>query len=233
MTGTAAELTPSARSTTTPVGTGEPGPITREVQRVFEDALHGRSERYAEWNDLVEAPAPAHVSSIVVYDTPSATACRGRACRSPRRRSCASPTCSTASACHMVEAGFPASNPKEAEFFELLGARVFAPPDRGVRDDPPARRDAADATRRCGCSRSRFAPVCTLVGKTWSLHLEKVVRVDRDENLRMIEDSVAFLVARGQAVVYDAEHFFDGWRDDPAYALRCLRGGRRGGRRPG
>ena len=48
------------------------------------------------------------------------------------------------------------------------------------------------------------------------------MRVDRDENLRMIEDSVAFLVGEGKTVVYDAEHFFDGWADDPAYALRCL-----------
>src|SRR5581483_11380363 len=64
---------------------------------------------------------------------------------------------------------------------------------------------------------------CTLVGKTWSLHLEKVVKVDRDENLRMIAESVAFLVGQGKRVVYDAEHFFDGFADDPAYALQCLR----------
>jgi 2-isopropylmalate synthase len=68
-----------------------------------------------------------------------------------------------------------------------------------------------------------FAPVCTLVGKTWALHLEKVVKVDREENLRMIAESVAFLVGEGKRVIYDAEHFFDGFADDPAYALRCLR----------
>ena len=68
-----------------------------------------------------------------------------------------------------------------------------------------------------------FAPVCTLVGKTWSLHLEKVTQVDPEENLRMIADSVAFLAAEGKRVVYDAEHFFDAFRDDPDYALRCLR----------
>jgi 2-isopropylmalate synthase len=67
------------------------------------------------------------------------------------------------------------------------------------------------------------APVCTIVGKTSALHLEKVVKVDRDENLRMISDSVAFLVNEGKRVIYDAEHFFDGFSDDPAYALRCLR----------
>ena len=59
-----------------------------------------------------------------------------------------------------------------------------------------------------------WTPVSTIVGKTWGLHLEKVVKVDRDENLRMIAESVAFLVAAGKRVVYDAEHFFDGYRDD-------------------
>ena len=65
--------------------------------------------------------------------------------------------------------------------------------------------------------------MCTIVGKTWSLHLEKVVKVDREENLRMISESVAFLVGEGKRVIYDAEHFFDGFVDDPAYALSCVR----------
>jgi 2-isopropylmalate synthase len=123
---------------------------------------------------------------------------------------------------HMVEAGFPASNPKEAELFALLEREQL----RGqvAAFGMTRRRDTAaaeDAGLR-GLAES-FAPVCTLVGKTWGLHLEKVVRVDRDENLRMIEDSVAFLVGEGKTVVYDAEHFFDGWADDPVYALSCVR----------
>ena len=67
-----------------------------------------------------------------------------------------------------------------------------------------------------------FAPVCTLVGKTWKLHLEKVIHTDPEENLRMIADSVAYLRAQGKRVIYDAEHFFDGYREDADYALRCL-----------
>jgi 2-isopropylmalate synthase len=123
----------------------------------------------------------------------------------------------------VIEAGFPSSNPKEQELFELLADERFGTAQiaafgmtrrRGVdAQDDPALRLLADS----------FAPVCTLVGKTWSLHLEKVVRVDRDENLRMISDSVAFLVSSGKRVVYDAEHFFDGYLDDPEYAIRCLR----------
>ena len=68
-----------------------------------------------------------------------------------------------------------------------------------------------------------WVPVCCLVGKTWRLHLEKVTKVDPEENLAMIADSVGFLTAQGKRVVYDAEHFFDAYRDDAAYALRCLR----------
>ncbi len=122
----------------------------------------------------------------------------------------------------LVEAGFPSSNPKELELFELLAAERFAHAQiaafgmtrrRGVKaDDDPGLRVLADC----------FAPVCTLVGKTWTLHLEKVVKVDRDENLRMIAESVALLVGAGKRVVYDAEHFFDGFADDRDYALRCL-----------
>ena len=67
-----------------------------------------------------------------------------------------------------------------------------------------------------------FAPVVTLVGKTWGLHLEKVTKVSREENLAMIAESVAFCRERGKRVVYDAEHFFDAYREDPGYALGCL-----------
>ncbi len=123
----------------------------------------------------------------------------------------------------LIEAGFPSSNPKELELFELLGsesfhhARIAAFGMTRRRDvsaeNDPALRVIADC----------FAPVSTLVGKTWALHLEKVVKVDREENLRMISESIAFLVAYGKRVLYDAEHFFDGFADDPGYALQCLR----------
>ena len=123
---------------------------------------------------------------------------------------------------HYVEAGFPTSNPKEAE--PLSSARRGRAGEREglrFRDDPPTwdlgrGRSGAHRARRC------IAPVCTLVGKTWALHLDKVTRVTSEEDLRMITDSVGFLRAAGKRVVYDAEHFFDGWRDDAAYAQECL-----------
>jgi 2-isopropylmalate synthase len=121
-----------------------------------------------------------------------------------------------------IEAGFPASNPKDAELFQRLAQEDFAADvcAFGMTRRRDVRAEADVALRVLADS---FAPVCTLVGKTWGLHLEKVVRVDGDENLRMIADSVAFLVAQGKRVIYDAEHCFDGFRDDPAYALACLR----------
>jgi 2-isopropylmalate synthase len=73
------------------------------------------------------------------------------------------------------------------------------------------------------------APVCTVVGKTWTMHVTDVLRTTLDENLRIVEQSLAFLRERGRHVVYDAEHFFDGYRADPAYALETLRAAIRGG----
>jgi 2-isopropylmalate synthase len=123
----------------------------------------------------------------------------------------------------LIEAGFPSSNPKELELFGLLATESFAHAQIAAFGMTRRRDTAADADPALRVLAECFAPVCTLVGKTWTLHLEKVVKVDRDENLRMIAESVAFLVAQGKRVVYDAEHFFDGYADDAAYALGCLR----------
>jgi 2-isopropylmalate synthase len=122
----------------------------------------------------------------------------------------------------MIEAGFPSSNPKEAELFAQLAELelrqtticAFGMTRRGTAaEDDPALVTLVDS----------FTPAVTLVGKTWGLHLEKVTKVSREENLAMIADSVAFCRGREKRVVYDAEHFFDGYRDDPGYALACLR----------
>jgi 2-isopropylmalate synthase len=128
-----------------------------------------------------------------------------------------------------IEAGFPTSNPKEAELFEMLASEQF---DQAVvcAFGMTRRRDAAAAEDEglrllADC----FAPAVTLVGKTWTLHLEKVTKVSPEENLAMVGESVAFLAEQGKRVIYDAEHFFDGYRDDPGYALQCLRAATDGG----
>src|SRR5579884_120199 len=123
----------------------------------------------------------------------------------------------------LIEAGFPSSNPKELELFALLSRESFSHASVAAFGMTRRRELSADRDPALRILADCFAPVCTLVGKTSALHLEKVVRVDRDENLRMIAESVAFLVAAGKRVIYDAEHFFDGFADDPAYAIGCLR----------
>jgi 2-isopropylmalate synthase len=123
----------------------------------------------------------------------------------------------------LIEAGFPSSNPKELELFGLLAGETFAHAQICAFGMTRRRGAAADADPALRVLAECFAPICTLVGKTWALHLEKVVKVDREENLRMIAESVAFLRGQGKRVIYDAEHFFDGFADDRDYALRCLR----------
>jgi 2-isopropylmalate synthase len=130
---------------------------------------------------------------------------------------------------HFIEAGFPGSNPKELELFEMLAETELQ--QAGVcafgmtrRRDTEAAEDEALQLLASG-----FAPVVTLVGKTWGLHLEKVTKVSREENLAMIRDSVAYLAEAGKRVIYDAEHFFDGYRDDAWYAIECLNAAAEGG----
>ncbi len=122
-----------------------------------------------------------------------------------------------------IEAGFPGSNPKEVELFEMLA-------DLSLESSLLC---AFGMTRRKGIEAAEDenlaavlaagTPVITLVGKTWGLHLDKVTRVSRDENLAMIAESVALCRHADRRVIYDPEHFFDGYADDPGYALECLR----------
>jgi 2-isopropylmalate synthase len=124
---------------------------------------------------------------------------------------------------HMIEAGFPASNPKEQELFGLLATERLEQAAIVAFGMTRRRDTAAEQDQGLRVLAECFAPVCTLVGKVSVLHVERVVRVSREENLAMIAESVAFLVAAGKRVLLDAEHFFDGFTLDAGYALDCLR----------
>jgi 2-isopropylmalate synthase len=128
-----------------------------------------------------------------------------------------------------IEGGWPGSNPKDVEFFERARdeewrrARIAAfgatrRVDVGVEDDPGSRA-LLDARTE----------VVTIFGKSSPLHVQDVLRTSRETNLRVIEESVAFLRAAGRRVIYDAEHFFDACREDVEYALETLRAAIRGG----
>jgi len=128
-----------------------------------------------------------------------------------------------------IEAGWPGSNPRDLAFFEeakglqLNHAKIaaFGSTRRAnvKAEEDPQLRLLLDAE----------TPVVTIFGKTWLLHVEKVIRTTGAENLAMIEDSVRFLCEQGREVIYDAEHFFDGYKDNAGFALDTLTAALRGG----
>ena len=122
-----------------------------------------------------------------------------------------------------IEGGFPASNPKDIAFFQrvqempLKHARIAAfgsTCKKGV---------AADEDQGLADLVASGAPVATIVGKTWDEQVTRALLTTLDENLRMIRDSVTYLKAQGLTVVFDAEHFFDGYKANADYAMACVR----------
>jgi 2-isopropylmalate synthase len=128
-----------------------------------------------------------------------------------------------------IEGGYPLSNPKDEAFFRevrklpLRHARIAAfgmTRRRGARADDDAGMIALLQSE---------SPVVTVVGKSWDMHATRILQVSLDENLAMIADSVGLLARRGREVVFDAEHFFDGWKANRRYALSAIRAARDAG----
>src|SRR5512146_34658 len=120
---------------------------------------------------------------------------------------------------HYIEGGWPGANPKDMEFFKQAAKRKWK----------NARIAAFSMTRRKGIPVEQDelmrqvlearTPVATIVGKSWLLHVHEVLRAKPDENIAMIAETVRYLVDQGRTVIYDAEHAFDGYKDNPEYAL--------------
>ncbi len=128
-----------------------------------------------------------------------------------------------------IEGGWPGSNPKDKAFFErakhlrlthskltAFGSTRLA--KNSVEDDPNVRELIAAET-----------PVVSIFGKTWDFHVRRALGITEEENLKLISDTVRYLRAHGREVVYDAEHFFDGYRANPAYALKTLEAAQQAG----
>lgn len=128
-----------------------------------------------------------------------------------------------------IEGGWPGSNPKDVEFFErardmqwknaLIAAFGSTCRVKGGPEDDANIKALIDSN----------TPVCTIFGKTWTLHVKEVLQTTFEDNLRIIEQSVTYLKANGKRVIYDAEHFFDGYKADSSYALETLKAAIRGG----
>ena len=130
---------------------------------------------------------------------------------------------------HYVEGGWPGSNPKDAEFFKqarglslsraLLAAFGSTCRPKGRPESDPNLLELLNAGTR----------VVTIVGKSWDLHVNRVLETTLNENLRIIRESVAFLKSKGLTVFYDAEHFFDGFKANAHYALSAIKAAAEGG----
>ncbi|MCL2832891.1 MAG: citramalate synthase [Treponema sp.] len=122
-----------------------------------------------------------------------------------------------------IEAGNPGSNPKDMEFFHLAGdqklehSRLCAFGSTRKKNVKPADDDQLLRLLEAGTE------AVAIVGKSWDLHVREVLRVSNEENLAMISDTVSFLKDKKKLVFFDAEHFFDGWIDDPEYAVAALK----------
>ncbi|MBY0512694.1 MAG: citramalate synthase [Gemmataceae bacterium] len=122
-----------------------------------------------------------------------------------------------------VEGGYPLSNPKDFEYFQAVRDLPLGH-TKVVAFGMTRRKNAPPETDTClKALLDARTPVVTIVGKTWDFHVTDVLGTSLDENLRMIGDSVAYCRGQGRDVFYDAEHFFDGYRANPDYALRTLR----------
>lgn len=121
-----------------------------------------------------------------------------------------------------IEGGFAGSNAKDDEYFRLVAEMPLK--HAVVCAFGMTRRRGVTAAEDPGIQAllNTKAKVCTMVGKTSDLHVTEVLRVSLEENLAMIRDSISYMVSQGRRVFYDAEHFFDGWKANPEYALKTV-----------
>ena len=128
-----------------------------------------------------------------------------------------------------IEGGWPGSNPKDIEFFaaakKIRWERARLAAFGSTRHK--ANRPGDDANLNALLDAE--TPIVTIFGKSWTLHVDEVLETSREENLAMISESIGYMTERGREAVYDAEHFFDGYEADSAYALDTLRAARDAG----
>ena len=120
---------------------------------------------------------------------------------------------------HYIEGGWPGSNPKDLEFFQQARRRKWKHAQIAAFGFTRKKGVAVESDDQIRMLLDAETPVVTVVGKTWLLHVLEVLRVNPDENLAMIGDTIRYLKDHGKTVVYDAEHSFDGFHDEPEYAL--------------
>ncbi|MCX7019403.1 MAG: citramalate synthase [bacterium] len=128
-----------------------------------------------------------------------------------------------------IEGGWPGSNPKAMNFFECMKTEKLRHARLAAFGSTRRKSTTAGEDQQILMLLDAATPVVTIFGKAWDMHVREALRVSGAENLAMIGDSVSFLREHGREVIYDAEHFFDGFKSDPAYALDTLKAAARAG----
>ncbi len=122
-----------------------------------------------------------------------------------------------------IEGGWPGSNAKDAEFFQRARSLPLKQARLAAFGATRKAHTPCEADPQIAMLLDAETPIVTLVGKTWDLHVHRVIETTLEENLAMIAESVRYLKAHGRQVFYDAEHFFDGYKANPDYALATVR----------
>ena len=128
-----------------------------------------------------------------------------------------------------IEGGWPGSNPKDMEFFERARSVHFSHAKLAAFGSTRRAKNPVGEDTNIKALLDAQTPVVTIFGKTWLLHVKEALHISEEENLEIIGDSVLYLKKHGKEVVYDAEHFFDGYKSDKAYAMKTLDAAQRGG----
>ena len=128
-----------------------------------------------------------------------------------------------------IEGGWPGSNPKDMEFFKKVKNISFKKAKIAAFGSTRRKNTPVEKDLNILSLLKADTSVVTIVGKSWVLHVKRALCTDENENLRMIEDSIRFLKKEGREVIFDAEHFFDGYKENPLYALKTLQVAREAG----
>jgi len=121
-----------------------------------------------------------------------------------------------------IEGGWPGSNPKDIEFFQLIKKEKLKHAKIAAFGSTRHAKNSAEEDPNLLKLIEAETPVVTIFGKSWMLHVKEALCVDPETNLAMVADSIKFLKSHGKEVIFDAEHFFDGYKDDPYYAMTVL-----------
>lgn len=124
---------------------------------------------------------------------------------------------------HYIEGGWPGSNPKDAQFFKEIGNYALSSAQIAAFGSTHNPRLTAERDANLRALLEAKTAVVTIFGKTWDVHVHDALRISLERNLEIIRDSLAYLRPHVQRLFYDAEHFFDGFKANPAYALATLK----------